>query len=355
MSAIQIIRNPHELRTLAGPWNELAEPFKTPLLRYEWFAACAEALCGSGRLYVIVNNGKQGINGIAALGLIQDRGLQKLALLGTPYIGEPSGLLYRDEKSLLELIDELIRIKKPIILSRVRSGSLESIKLQERNRWNSFTVVRKNVGSPFLPISHTWDEFERSLSSRKRYDLRRARKRAEGLGKVQFEIILPGPDNLDHYLEEVFLVEASGWKGRTGTAIQFDKRLNHFFRLYSEAAARLGTLRLCFLRINHKPVAVLLAVQYFNRFWAIKLGYDESFSRCSPGILLMNETIRYAFDNRLEAYEFLGNDEHWIHMWTEQNHSYLTARIYPFSPSGQFSLVMDIGAVLLKKMKPCGH
>jgi CelD/BcsL family acetyltransferase involved in cellulose biosynthesis len=347
---IEIIRDPIEIDSLLDVWNEVAERLKTPLLRHEWFAACAKAYCQHGQLYVMLNRSRRGIDAIAPLVLAHKHAAKTLELLGTNFLGEPSGLIYRDEHSLEELINGIIRMRQPLILSRLKSESPEVLMLRRMYKKHSIFVLRDSTAAPYLPITSTWTEFETNMSSRSRYDLRRARKRVENFGKVQFEIVSPDLEMLDYYLEEIFRVESAGWKGRTGTAILYDERMKHFFYLYSKATSRLGTLRLCFLRINNQSAAVLLGVEYFNRFWVLKIGYDETFSRCSPGVLLIHETIHYAFDNKLEAYEFLGDDSPWIHMWTTQKHPCVTARIYPFSLSGQLSFGRDATSSIVNRV-----
>ena len=70
----------------------------------------------------------------------------------------------------------------------------------------------------------------------------------------------------------------------------------------------------------------------------------------------MHETIRYAFENGLEAYEFLGSDALWIQMWTDQKHPYITARIYPLSIKGQSGLARDIVSAIRKRaFSKSGH
>jgi hypothetical protein len=66
-------------------------------------------------------------------------------------------------------------------------------------------------------------------------------------------------------------------------------------------------------------VAAQLSVEYADRLWVLKIGYDERWSRCSPGWQLLAETMRDAFDRRLRSYEFLGSDEPWLHGWKTQS------------------------------------
>lgn len=346
---IEIIRDPIQMDSIAIVWNELADRSKNPLLRYEWFAACAQAYCQADRLRVAINTSTGNVTAIAPLVLTQHHRLSGYEVLGASALGEPSGLICRDDESLKELVAGIIKMKRPVLLSKLRSESPEVAMLRRLNLKGSCIIFRDGQGSPYLPISTAWTEFVAGMSSRHRYDLRRAQKRAEEFGDVQFEIVRPDPDTLDPYLNEIYHVEAAGWKGREGTAILFDRQLKGFFDAYSKEASRSGALRLCFLRIAGKTAAVVLAVEYYDRFWVLKIGYDETFARCSPGMLLLHETIRHGFAQGLEAYEFLGSDAPWIHIWTKQQHSYVTARIYPLSILGQCKLGIDAAFALSGK------
>ena len=136
-------------------------------------------------------------------------------------------------------------------------------------------------------------------------------------------------------------VEANGWKGRSGTALQVDRKLERFFRRYAQLACEAAILRLCFLRIDGKAVAMQLAVETDERFWLFKIGYDETYGRCSPGNLLMRETIRYAAQRGLKSYEFLGKEAPWTELWTQAAHPITALRTYPFNFAGFAALIAD--------------
>lgn len=53
-----------------------------------------------------------------------------------------------------------------------------------------------------------------------------------------------------------------------------------------------------------------------NRLWLLKIGFDEEFSSCSPGQLLILEALRSAASEGLDGVEFLGTPEPWTRMWT---------------------------------------
>jgi CelD/BcsL family acetyltransferase involved in cellulose biosynthesis len=347
---VEVIRDLSTLRSLAEGWNALAQRFKTPLLRHEWFTACVEAFCPPAQLAILVIHSQEEIVAIAPLVIEKRFGLERLELLGTSVLLEPSGFLYKDEGALAELIDTIVALRKLVQLRKLPVRSPERILFNKLSLRRAFRMCIRAACSPVIPIATSWAEFEKRISSSRRSSFRRTRKRAEEFGKIQFEVISPGLDNLKPYLDEVFQVEAAGWKQRKGTAMQSNPGLKRFFSAYSEAAATLGMLRLCFLRIDGRAIAVQLAVEHAKRFWLLKVGFDEAWSHCSPGILLMHETIRYAFEHKLEAFEFLGGDEPWLHIWTDQGNAYETHVISPLSFTGFFALGVECLVWLSRKV-----
>ena len=145
-----------------------------------------------------------------------------------------------------------------------------------------------------MPLAADFAEVEKRISADRRNNFRRLRQRAAGFGEVTFEAASPGVAELDGYLGEVFRIEGSGWKGRGGSAILSDPGKERFFRLYGHAAAERGMLRIYLLRIAGTTVAARFAIAHAGRLWDFKIGYDERWRACSPGILMTQETLRHA-------------------------------------------------------------
>ena len=89
---------------------------------------------------------------------------------------------------------------------------------------------------------------------------------------------------------------------------------------------------------------MLIGVVYFSKFWILKIGFNDKYSNCSPGMLLTMETIKYAFEQNLSSYEFLGSYEKWQDMWPVELREYATIALYPYS----FKSVFHLGINLLK-------
>lgn len=136
-----------------------------------------------------------------------------------------------------------------------------------------------------------------------RSHLRRARRQLEEQGTLE----------LKHYgaadpaaLKKFYGLEASGWKGAEGTAIQCDPRTRQFYDSVAQAAARDGYLSLDFLELNGKPIAGHFGFNLRGRYFLAKAGYDEAFRRHGPGQLLVNEILGQTPERGLREFDFVG-------------------------------------------------
>jgi CelD/BcsL family acetyltransferase involved in cellulose biosynthesis len=205
-------------------------------------------------------------------------------------------------------------------------------------------------GCPWIPLDARWTQPEQQLNAGRRSDLRRAMRTAGTMGPVTFDVARPTPGELGPLLDEAFRVEAGSWKGRAGTALASDSVRAPFYRWYAAAACRTGNLLVCFLRIGGKAAAMQIAVTCGERFWLLKIGFDDAFARCSPGTLLIRETVRYAASQGMQAYEFLGVDEPWTRMWTERVRPCVSLRAYPANWHGLSGLATDVGRVATRTL-----
>ena len=81
-----------------------------------------------------------------------------------------------------------------------------------------------------------------------------------------------------------------------------------------------------------------IATEEAGRWWLLKIGFDPAWADCSPGTLLLSETVRYAARQRLKTYEFLGTVEPWTQIWTQNERRCVSVRVYPQSIRGAMSL-----------------
>lgn len=201
-------------------------------------------------------------------------------------------------------------------------------------RGRGLLITRPAPGSPGIDLDPGWIEPERKLSSRRRSDLRRARRRADQAGGITVALTAPGPAEFGADYADALRVEAGGWKGRSGTALAAGDAQALVLRRYLAAAAASGQLRIAWLRIGGVVAAVQLAIESGGRFRLLKVGYDERFARCSPGHLLLLESIRAAAQRDLRSYELLGHPEPWTRAWTTHERPCVSVRAFPSRPGG---------------------
>ena len=334
---ITIIEDVTGFAEIAGGWERLERKASTPMQTALWSRTAAEALYRPGRVKVVVLGDLDEPHAITPLA----RAGVRAELIGAAELGEPADVLFSDEQAVGEMAMALADLKLPLLLGRLPGGSPSIGALRTAHRRRAGVLVRQMPGTPTIPLSPGWTAPEGLLSKRRASDMRRARRRAEALGTVSFEVLAPSPAELEPLLQEAVEVEAAGWKSRRGSALKEDARRLDFYSRYARGAAERDELRLCFMRIDGRAVAMQLAVEWRDRLWLLKIGYDEDFGRCSPGMLLMLESTRWAANRGLHSVELLGTPAPWTDMWTDEVRPCVTMAVYPARPIGIAALAAD--------------
>jgi CelD/BcsL family acetyltransferase involved in cellulose biosynthesis len=336
---VRLIHEIRKLEELAEDWQALADD-SAPMQQFIWSRVAAEVFDARARLNVLAVAQGDRLRAIAPL-VLRGRILPRWELIGAAELSEPSDLIYRDQEGLCELLAVLARRAVPLYIPRVFADSrlIEAIRGAYRRR--GMVIVRPAPGCPRIPLDDSWREPERKVSPTRRSDLRRRGRIAESIGPVQYETVVPEANQLPALLEEAYRVEESSWKGREGSALAQDRSLGVFFRKYAGAARDKGILRLYFMRIGGRAVAMQIAVECGDSFWGLKIGYDEQFKRCAPGLLLTLHTLRDAAARGLRSYEFLGAASPWTYEWTKEVRPCVSVRAYPARPTAMLRLAVD--------------
>jgi CelD/BcsL family acetyltransferase involved in cellulose biosynthesis len=302
---------------------------------YIWVHACAEAFT-NGKVR-IVTAGAPNPHALAALCQPQDSAA--LVPLGAE-LYEPMEFAYADIAAAGDLAEAIARLDKPLFINDIfqESPFVESLRRAGGRR----LVVRPRSGHPWVELDDSWLEPESHLNAGRRSDLRRARRHAEKLGPVHFEMTVPDAQSLEPVLAEAFRVEAANWKGRQGSALAMDPQVGKFYRCFARAACARGMLRMGLLRFGERAVAMQFAIQQGTCFWLFKMGFDEEFARCSPGMLLMVESFRYARQQGCCRYELMGKSEAWNQVWTQHTHPAVSLHLHGSGMKGWIAVGADL-------------
>ncbi|MBA2358086.1 MAG: GNAT family N-acetyltransferase [Actinobacteria bacterium] len=316
---------------LAGEWDALVDRLGAgPFARPGWIEAWWRAF-GRGRLEVLALRRAGEL--AAVLPLMRVWG----ALHSTANWHSPEfSVLARDEAAAEELGRAIVAgAPRSLRLSFVNADSaglesLASAALDARYR----LLVRTIERSPHIDLSGGWAAFESSRPRKLWREIRRRERRLESMGGLSIQVV-EGPEGLDGALEETFRVEASGWKGQRATAIASSATTRRFYADVARWAAARGALRLAFLRVGNRPIAVDLSLEEGGVHHLLKTGFDPAFAAFGPGKLIRWKMIERAFAIGLTSYELLGSEEPWKAEWSSKQRVRLVFQAFSPGPPGR--------------------
>jgi hypothetical protein len=315
------------LVSLENDWRRLyaASPQRTSYLAYEAQLAYVDHLMAEpDRLRCLTLEAGDEVRGICLLEPKLDRilgvALRVWGMTTPPHLPLPDVLCPEDADRrvfLPMLIGHLRRHREGLPL--VVFGSLPT----RSDAWVGFglrggrEVLLTPTGSSFvISCDRTYDELLAGLGSRSRAGVRRHRRRLEALGDVRFETVTE-ESALAAALETFLEVEASGWKGARGTrtAVAFRNGQPDFFRELILARQGDDRCEISGVYVEGKCIAATVGMRTGGEFAAFKTGYDEEYSRFSPGHLLLSHTLERCCADAGISRVNLVSDEEWQLSW----------------------------------------
>lgn len=204
-----------------------------------------------------------------------------------------------------------------LLLKDIEAGGVLDATLGAAAGEEGFQVARwPSLESPWLPVLSR-GALEDTLDAKFRANLRRRRKKLARHGPLTLERV-EGGDALHRALEEGFALEGGGWKGQRGTAIRCRPETLDFYTGLARLAAAGGWLALYTLRVGGRAVAFHFGLEYGGRYYLLKPGYDEGFSECSPGQLLVEDVLEDLAHRGTAEFDFLGPRMPWKLDWTQR-------------------------------------
>lgn len=129
------------------------------------------------------------------------------------------------------------------------------------------------------------------VGTSRRREIERQLRRLKDLGAVQ----LTSVDALQEVMpafEDFLQLEASGWKGKNGTALASRPDSLAFARDLITAQAKAGRVRIDRLTLDGTAIAAMVMLRDGHRIWSWKVAYDERYARYSPGAQLTRYSMR---------------------------------------------------------------
>ena len=129
------------------------------------------------------------------------------------------------------------------------------------------------------------------FNSNMKNNLRRWQARLAAHGELTPVRLAPG-DDVAAWTEEFMRLEASGWKGRAGSALACREDDRRFVAAVFAEAFRRGRLLITGLNLDGRPLARHCMLTAGEGAFTFKIAYDETYEKCSPGILGEVDNVR---------------------------------------------------------------
>lgn len=167
-----------------------------------------------------------------------------------------------------------------------------------------------------IDCERTFGELTSSLSKHFRQNLRTAHNRLAGMGDFRFERAAD-PSSVAKSFEEFLAVESSGWKGHAGTrsAIAELPELLAYYRQLVASLRDTGRCEVVSLHAGGHCIGSTFCVRVGHEYTVLKIGYDETHARVSPGQLLIEYILKQACgDPSIRRVNMVG-DPAWSRVW----------------------------------------
>lgn len=170
------------------------------------------------------------------------------------------------------------------------------------------TVLRHEramLESKMAPV----DYYESTVRKKKRKELKRLATRLAELGPVATRRFGTS-DDLAEWGDAFLSLEASGWKGRQGSALASTPASRTFFAEMLAGARAAGRLEMLRMTVGDRTIAMLVNFLSPPGAMSYKIAYDEDYARFSPGVLI-----------QIENYDVLARPEiDWMDSCAAANH-----------------------------------
>jgi CelD/BcsL family acetyltransferase involved in cellulose biosynthesis len=323
---IEWVKDAERFASLAGEWDSLLPEDSTPFDLHSWYASWWEAFGGAYELSVCTLRDGGGLAGVFPLAH-DGRRLRALANEQTSWFRP----LARDPDAMEGLVVAVAeRASAPFALSGLpeRDPCMEQL-LAGMRSGGVAALAERAYASPLVDTSGDYEAWRSKTKARwEGSEIQRFIRKMDREHETELSLV-EAPGDLEAELTAGFRAEASGWKGRAGTAIASSPQTEAFYRSLARAFHGRGELRLSRIVLDGATVAFDFCLLHRNRLYLLKTGFDEDFRRLGPGLVMRLLTVQRCFELELDAHELLGVESEWKMKFATSTRPHAIVRGYP--------------------------
>ena len=311
---LRILRSVDDMTALAPEWNDLVARCPGYFLSqtFQWADAAWRTVAGPRgcELFCLTLHVGARLAGIWPLTVRHERGLRIVSPLGGD-AGEYSAPLV-EAGDVAPMWREARRAGDLVVLPDVRADSpLAKVLHEEGMR----AVIYQPVAAPYLARAEhaDWEAYAATVSSRLRSEIRRGHRRLAKRGDVWIGREagdVPGLIDWSLQCKTRTLAEAglgTNWIGR--------RDLRDFLVALAGRGDTTGELAVFAIKVDGVPVASHIVSVDRTRIEGYIGVYDPAWAACSPGNVLTEHVLRWAFDRGLDV-DFRIGDQPYKEKWT---------------------------------------
>jgi CelD/BcsL family acetyltransferase involved in cellulose biosynthesis len=340
--SVEPITTDEGLSNLKDDWNRLSKTaaFPNVFMTFDWFRAWNQRFTqedrrGRRRLNVLVLKKAGAVAGIMPIihrtasrfGLVA----RKLEFVGTAadysdfVLGnDPSGQIDAIMDFLTQTQDQWDLVDLRDLRETGNSRSLVESALSRTGL--IYRILREEERCPCLLIDAPWSEMvsRRSRSTRRMMDglhtLRKKQHRLERMSTDGLRIrIIENPHEEPGLLQKLIALESQ--KHVHGELSQsFIAKYPQVFQSLFDTLGPHGWLYIAVMELGERPLAWRLVFRCGKKLWDFLTAYDQTFSRLSPGMMLVSALIDYGFSHGYNEFDFLRGEESYKMRWATSFH-----------------------------------
>lgn len=212
----------------------------------------------------------------------------------------------------------------PEMLSGLPASAMQLAVLQQDSDFSPLTrelagptlEVLDFIETPRVLVEGTFEDFWATRNNDLRQNLVRRMRRLEKQGRRLELVTIKEPCAVADAIREYGRIEASGWKGREGSAITEDNDQAHFYREVIEHFCERGEGCIFQLRLDGQIIGSELYISREGMLVGLKTTFDEAMREISPGFLMKYLIIRQVYaENQTRTIEFYGRVKDWHSKW----------------------------------------
>ncbi len=302
-----------DLAAVRAEWDGLAEGAGHPFATWEWADAWWRNLAGGRELYTFAARDATG----AARAILP---MYVAARRPLPVARFFSG--WADLQSPVCLPEDRPLAAAALLEATKRPHGCRVViaeKLPGDQGWGELLpgVSLRHDDAPRLQIrGRTWEEFMATKKRKFRGNLRRAETKLIDEHGLAYRLA-DDPERFDEDFATLARLHSARWGGATTGVLEGTGAQVH--REFARATLDRGWMRLWFAELDGKPAAAWYGWRFAGVDWHYQSGRDPAFDDLSVGTALLVHTLREAFGDGMEAYNFLAGAEGYKMHFADEN------------------------------------